>query len=108
MKAIKIDTKNKSVYEIEVFTLADLQEAVGGYIETALNFDNGDTLYVNEEGLLREPFGFFYYRGAIQPYAGNGIIVGINREDGDTIPAKSDPGSVVKDVMFVDRLFVSM
>lgn len=89
MRAILIDAKNKTVTETQVHGLPGLQNAVGGYIECAHDFDNGDTCYVNEEGLFQFE-DFFMIDGAHQPFAGNGIIVGLDQESGETTDAKAE------------------
>lgn len=92
MRAILIDPIKREVTEVQIHhalegdTLGDLQKAVGGYIELAHRFDNGDDLFVNEEGLYK--YSIFFDIGAHSPFAGSGIIVGHNSA-GNTTPAKS-------------------
>lgn len=87
MRVILIDPARQSMKEADLpVDLDNLQEAVGGLIEYAHMFDNGDSLIVNEEGFLeymdamrgREPAekAFMFDIGAHQPFAGKGIIVG--------------------------------
>jgi len=70
--------------------LAFMQKAVGGYIERATELKNGDSIFVNEEGLLENPRFFFEVEGGHQPFAGNGVVVGGEDEDGETTNAKSE------------------
>lgn len=42
----------------------------------------GNTLYVDEEGMLKNPESFFYIEGAYQPFAGNGVIAGFDAKEG--------------------------
>jgi hypothetical protein len=84
MKAIIIDSKKQEIRETEIDgKLAGLQAAVGGYIELVRLEDEQD-LYVNEEGLLHGEQKFFFYHGAHQPFAGNGIICGHDDEGNTT------------------------
>jgi hypothetical protein len=78
-RAIFIDAKNKSVTEIAISQLEDLQSAVEGYIEIGVKFASTDVLFVNEEGLLRGFDYGFYIEGCNQMFIGNGIIVGTTR-----------------------------
>ena len=76
-KAYLIDATNRVVTEIAVNGLSDLQGAVGGYIEIAYSWPNGDTLYVNEEGLFHRPAGWFSLKERPdQMFAGDGVLVG--------------------------------
>jgi hypothetical protein len=98
MKGIKIDAVNQMIFEVEVDGLKGLQKEVGGYIEMATSFPNGDVLFVDEEGLLKNPEYFFEIKGAYQPFGGNGIVVGTTNS-GDSISAKS----FIKDINKVTR-----
>jgi hypothetical protein len=55
-----------------------LQGLIGGHIEVACAWQNGDVLYVDEEGLFKPQAGFFRIapRRDGQPLAGNGVLVG--------------------------------
>lgn len=88
MKVIQIIPKEKKVIEIELNSkpitsgrLKEFQDLVGGNIETAHIIDENHRIFVNEEGLFEPDRHYFYYKGAHQPFAGNGIIVTENNED---------------------------
>jgi len=106
MKAIWINAKNKCVSAVEVFGLSDMQERVGGWIQAAHSFldDSGvetDTLYVDEEGLLKEPQHFFYLEGAHHPFGSNGLIVGFEGATGKSLATTKDPLEIQKKVRFL-------
>lgn len=86
MKAILIDAKNQQVRYVEnKGQLEDMYQALGvEMIEIAKYYPNGDTLYVDEEGLINGTDFGFEINGLI--FMGNGIIYGTNRED----PNKED------------------
>jgi len=46
--------------------------------------DNRDTMFVDDEGLLKLPKYFFQWRGYDQPLAGKGLILGTN-DEGESI-----------------------
>ena len=103
-KAFKIDSKAKTVTEIEVSGLDDMQAVVGGLIEQAHAFDNGDSIFVNEEGLLNdEADEFFLFKGAHQPFAGNGLVIGCDLETGDSASVKSAFSEIASQVQFMNR-----
>lgn len=91
MRAIYIDSDACKVTEIELpdddSQLSELQRLVGGNIEFAHEFPNGDVLFVDEEGLLKNPKHFFDV-DAHQHFAGNGVIVGPEIE-GEPTPAQT-------------------
>jgi hypothetical protein len=90
MKAIFIDAVKQEFREVEYDALASasgaptMQDHLGGWIDCAFRFPNGDVLYVDEEGYLKPTMHFFIcsFR-ADQPMAGCGIIVGREVEDDD-------------------------
>lgn len=105
MRAIKIDAKEKTITEIQIDGLDDLQKAVGGWITFALEFENQDTLYVDDEGLLKNPEDFQHWveQGEHRVFAGNGIIQGTS-VNGDGVDAKSTIEEIKEKLCFIDSL----
>jgi hypothetical protein len=68
---------------------------------TAIQLDRRNALYVDDNGLLKDPRYFFIWRGYQQPLAGRGLIMGV-REDGESISTNLDPASVIKNVQFME------
>lgn len=87
-KALFIDSTARTITEREWDTLADLHALLGGYIEIAVSFPptfKGDTIYVDEEGLLKQPSALFavWSMRPDQAFAGNGVLVGPEIEGPD-------------------------
>lgn len=59
-----------------------------------------DTLYVDDEGLMKNPERLFAMAGAHQPFAGKGLIVGTDAE-GNSIDAETDIVMVRLSTMFL-------
>jgi len=85
MKAIKIDVRKKEIYYIEID--GDMVDNIVNHLECdvfTLVYPNtlkkGDTLYVDDEGLLKEPIGAFSIKGCDQVLSGNGLILGTDEE----------------------------
>ena len=105
-KAIKIDVIKKDVYEIE---LSDDYKAIYGAIGNdcrcfcvPIEFENGDALYSDEEGLLHEKMeGCFMMENWISPLVGNAIILGTD-DEGDSIDAKSTIEEIKSKIYFYD------
>lgn len=101
MRAIKIDSKNRIITEVDINDLEDMQKIVEGYI--CLAFDHPDakhSCFVNDEGLLNSPqyfFAFLLNDFCTQPFAGDGIIVGGN-EEGDNTPCTLDIEELKKSI----------
>lgn len=77
MRAIKIDSKNSTIIEIEIKGYEEVRDAVDGCICLAFDYPNNKhSCYVNDEGLLNNPEFFFVSKFGAQPFAGNGVIMG--------------------------------
>jgi hypothetical protein len=107
MRAIKIDVARRELVEIEIpgpdrdqAQLTALQKVVGGYIELAVSFPNGDVIFVDEEGQLkhkqpapgwftvnRQPPWHSRIGDPLGPFAGHGVVTGSDA-DGNTVAAK--------------------
>src|SRR5690606_8623553 len=111
MRAIKIDTENRTITEIEIGGLKDMQKAVGGLIEVAQRFYDGEsernTLFVAEEGLLKNiEVGFvltdeaYDVEGGLK-FTGNGLICGFQETTGKTIDCNLSIDDIKKMIAFV-------
>ena len=109
MKAILIDSKNKTVSEITIDENAEaLLEEWYKHIDCELvqvahDISKHDSILVDEEGLLKNPDNFFTYNGAHQQFAGNGLIVGRN-EDGETVDCEITLEEATLNVIFFTPL----
>jgi hypothetical protein len=75
-KALHINAAERTISEVEFEGIRDLQKLVGGFLEVARTWPyGGDTLFVDEEGLLKKPpLHWFGFAGRV--YVGNGVVVG--------------------------------
>lgn len=89
MKGLLIDSTKREIREVLFDGLRDIQTLIGGYIEVAYGWENGDTLFVDEEGLLKrgvtELVAFRIPQRPDQALAGNGLLVG-REVEGDEYP----------------------
>ena len=91
MRAIQINSENQTITEIDCNGLADEQAVVGGNIESAHRLENDvDRIMVNEDGLFTLPqdTGWFFVDGAFNPFKGNGVLVGVSEDTGETVDAQ--------------------
>ena len=94
-----INSDFQVITEVHVDDLETIQDCVGGYIELAYSLPNGDHIFVNEEGKLKDPTRFFaiketgLFHKAHQMFAGNAVFLGreIEDEDGDMV-SRAEPG----------------
>ncbi len=83
-----IDVTKQIVTAVTFDGYQGMQAHIGGFLEVAFAWDNGDVLYVDEEGLLKGPtfyFGIPTVRPD-QPFGSNGLVVG-REVEGDHYPA---------------------
>ena len=98
-KAILIDTANKEMREILVSGYQDLLKYLKcETLAVGMRLPNGDTLYIDDEGLLINPELFFMIRGNDRPMAGNGVIIGCDGGGNDV-----DYKSASVEVAFLTR-----
>jgi len=121
MKALKIDSEKGIVIEVESNGLSDLQEYVGGWITVGLSLpldgETTDTLFVDDEGLLKNPEHFFLWeveKGIYvdekikwRSFAGNGIIVGTDT-NGESVDCTLSMADVTKKIAFVNVREIQM
>jgi hypothetical protein len=81
MKGIFIDAKNRQVAYVNTKAqLEDLYLILGvNMVEIGKYWENGDTLWVDEEGLINGTDFGFQVQGL--EFLGNGLILGTNREN---------------------------
>lgn len=100
-KAILIDAATREIREIENTGLKSLQAAVGGFIETAYSWENGDVLFVDEEGLFKPQSNFFRVPTLCddQPFAGNGVVVGREVTDDEGEYVRTDVPTITVEAL---------
>ena len=106
MKAYQINAETRTITEVtlgkdykEIYPL--LGVGVDMFQCVDIN-EKGDTIYVDEEGLLKPQENFFVYKGYNQPLAGNGVVLGTNAVGESTNP-KVKIEEVIKNVTFLSR-----
>jgi len=90
VKLIKIDVVKQDVYEVEhddtlssIYSLLECDTFCIG-----ASFVNGDCIMVDDEGLLKDPIGYFQLKPGTQPLTGHGLVSSVDSH-GDTKPPKS-------------------
>ncbi len=109
MKAIFIDSKKQQVSEVEIPETGTLQawyKIIGcDMVEIAAYLNpEQDSILVDEEGLMKlnDHSPFFIYEGAHQPFAGNGLVVGVN-DEGESVSCKISIDEVKGKVKFTTK-----
>jgi hypothetical protein len=76
-KILIIDPSKREVREGQVARYhPDVSKLLGGWLSGAGRFDNGDVLFVDDEGMLKPQEHFFMWDGYPNPLAGLGVVVG--------------------------------
>lgn len=94
-KAYKVDAENHTVHEVTITDdYKDLYGVLGlgcDVFTAPIVFEDGDTLMVDDEGLIRGPaicgFSLLAPDGSFWKFAGNGVLVGADGE-GSTADVK--------------------
>lgn len=107
MKAILIDVYNKQVKELTLDPnkrmLDQWYEHMKCDLVTVAHYINDhDSILVDDEGLLKPCDHFFNYEGSHQPFAGNGLVVGVD-EEGETVACDISLEEVQAKVSFYSR-----
>ena len=104
MKAILIDVKNQEIKEVEHDdTLKSIYEYVDCRTFDVISIDNNNYVYVDDEGLFVEDQRYFEYLGNERSVrlAGNGLILGLNHDSGDSISTTLTAEEVRNKVVFL-------
>lgn len=104
LKVIFINTECRSLFEVTVSNLKDMQGLVGGRIELAHELPNGDEIFVNDGGLASAESQFFVVRGGHQPFAGNGFVIGGIDKDGNNTDVKSSLIDMASAIRFLNMV----
>jgi hypothetical protein len=85
MRAILINAENETISEVEYDgDYRSIYKLIGCETFTIVQFPDGETLYVEDNGLLFDPQHFFKHEGYHQPLAGNGLFLGSD-DEGESI-----------------------
>lgn len=108
MKAILIDPTCNMVSEVsysgdyeEIYKLIDCDTF------TCVDLGEGETLYLDDEGLFKNETYLFQMKGAHQPFAGKGLILGTD-EEGETIATKLSPLEISMKTEFLGLCEISL
>jgi hypothetical protein len=106
-KALKIDVVNQTVTNILIDDIEDIYKEIGNGCELfccPVNFENGDTLYADDESLLRENVeGCFLMPDWAYAIVGNAIILGTD-EEGESVDCKYSTMDIYQEIIWGDKL----
>ena len=101
MKVILIDPELCMVKEVdysgdfnEIYKLTDCSTF------TCVDLGDGETLFLDDEGLFKNETYLFRMKGAYQPFAGKGLILGTD-DEGDSVSTRLTTLDVAKKVEFL-------
>lgn len=88
MKGIKIDAGKQKLKEIDIEGTKDIPRILGcDRFAYGVRLDNGDSIFVDDEGLLKDP-KIFFKTPDTDWLAGNGVLIG-ETENGELGRAKT-------------------
>jgi hypothetical protein len=108
-KGILIDVKNETVEEVLIevdsdgTTLQGLYNLIGCTNVECVSIDDKNDIWVDGEGLLSltDSTKFFQWKGYEQPLCGNGVILGVNEDNGESVDTTLTLEQVKSNVMFL-------
>lgn len=85
-KGFLINSKDETITVVEVTDYKDIQKKVGCDLFDVVQLDEQNDVYVDDEGLLNldKDSKFFGFKGSELRLAGNGLVLGINHNTGDS------------------------
>lgn len=99
MKAILVDPKNKTVEKINLKEGYNLREILGCDCVSGTYASRKDFIYVDDMGLLKENY-LFFYNGYPSPLAGKSLILGIG-EFGESEDCNLTVQQVKRNIQFI-------
>jgi len=97
--AILINAEKNIIDEVEYSDFEDIQNLIGcDTFCLGTDLSNGDTLYVDDEGLLKQTKHGFYFNNRL--FVGNGLVCGTDAE-GDNQDVQSRIGEIERMVEFL-------
>jgi hypothetical protein len=102
MKAFRIDPINKKITEVkydgnynQIYDYIDART-----FDVATLYENGDGVYIDDEGLFVENQHFWIHKNFPTPLAGIGLLLGLD-EEGDSTTPKTTIEELTGDVKWV-------
>lgn len=107
--ALLLNAKENTITEIVIKDYSDISRLIGcNYFTTVQVNDKGDTLYVDDEGLINGTTVGFTFDGYDGPLMGNGILLGTDLRTGDSKDISmttAEFASKVKTLMRIGPMF---
>jgi hypothetical protein len=104
-KGILIDVEKREIKEVEIGdTLQSIYDQIKCDTFDCVQIHEENDVYVDDNGLfnLTPHSKFFHYKTYPQPLSGNGLILGIDHETGESIDTTLTIEEVKKNVKFMD------
>jgi hypothetical protein len=105
-KAILIDAINRTVTETTIGIWSEIAPKIGCDLFDIIQLDAKNDLYVDDEGLLKNPKNFILWDGYPTPLAGNGLILGGDHNTGESCDTNLTVDQVKVKVKFLDLVEV--
>lgn len=104
-KAILINTETQEITEVLVRDIKHIRNLIGNdcsLFEPVMLDDNND-LMIDENGLNKNPEHFFYFKGLVNPLAGNAVLLGWDKEKADSTDTNISIEWVKNNIRFMNK-----
>lgn len=106
MKAYLIDPYEGSIEQVEYSgDYEDIYRLIDCRYFDCVGIDNGDTIFVDDEGLYRDNQEFFMIEGYHSPLCGKALVLGTDRKGNSQAP-KISLTKLKKMITFIPAMFV--
>ena len=102
MKAYLINAEARTITEVTVGDYKTYYPLLGCDCFACVGIEDEDTIYVDDNGLLKPQQNFFLYDGYAQPLAGNGLVLGTN-DEGESVEPKITLETLKSKITFMNR-----
>lgn len=105
-KALLINPEVQQITYIQINDFEDINKAIGSSTFTiAHRFKNGDSIFVDDEGLLKpRRFGFSVKGGYQELFVGMGVVLGGDNDTGESKDVQSDLIDIADSITFINLI----
>lgn len=103
MRAILIDPINETIEEVEYNgDYKQIYKHIDASTFGVVDIPNDDTIFIDDEGLLKDNNHFFIHKDAYTPIGGKGLVLGID-DRGESVSAHSTLKELRHSITFIGK-----
>ena len=104
MKAFLISPEEQAITEVDYDgDYHSINKLIAADLFDVVRLNNSDVIFVDDEGLMKNPQHFFKLDGMTSPLAGNGLVLGTDREGESISPQHVSIEDLENRITFITR-----